>query len=260
MNVPLLPVQAAGAGVQALSVLVSAGISYKRVNKYIKEANRTMFGPRNLEVQILDTKKMMIAIGFDEVGDKGKLKLPPLIEETDEIYYTTAAAAYASSESHPVITEDPRMRRLRALDGHVAPLSLEADGEIIPEQWLKKFSTAPTRWMNSRDIKKMNKARAKWLAQHDGKAAELGGELAKVNEEITTLSLKAEVRTASDSQNAVESELSAKLAKRDAIIGQILQAGDKKMKKSDKREAKVVNRILWIVVTNKDKGTEGSVL
>jgi len=81
MNVPILPVQAAGAGVQAISGLLSAGISFTRARKYMQMSNATIFAPRGLAANIMSTKKMMNSVGCHENNQKGKLKLPPLSKE-----------------------------------------------------------------------------------------------------------------------------------------------------------------------------------
>jgi hypothetical protein len=50
----------------------------------------------------------------------------------------------------------------------------------------------PTRWLNGRDIKKMKKARSKWLGNSQQFVMELGDELAEVNGEMAQLSSRAE--------------------------------------------------------------------
>jgi hypothetical protein len=61
MNVPLLPVQTAGAFLQRVSLAASPGISFTRANKYIADGNQKMFHPCNLEAKLMGTKKMMAA-------------------------------------------------------------------------------------------------------------------------------------------------------------------------------------------------------
>lgn len=241
MNVPLLPVQGAGAFLQGVSLALSAGVSFMRARKYMRDANEKLFAPRNLEAKLLGTKKMMSAIGYTPTDTQGKLRLPTPLEQNDESFYLDAAA-FDESSTAPETAEDPRMRRLRALEGHVAPFNLSADYTVIPEQWFKKYSTAPTRWLNGRDIKKMTKARAKWLEKRGQFVAELGDELAAVNREIAQLNERTEAPWETSGGTAVDAEMSAKIAKRNAIIGRILQSGDKKgekkIRKSDKRETK----------------------
>lgn len=240
-NVPLLPVQGAGAVLQGVSLAASAGISSMRAKKYMTEANQKMFHPRNLEAKLMGTKKMMAAIGYIPTDANGKLSLPPALEQNDEGFYS-ADAALDESETTPSTAEDPRMRRLRALEGHVAPFHLAADQAVIPEQWFKKYSTAPTRWLNGRDIKKMTKARSKRLEKRGQLVVELGDELAEVNREIARLSARAETPCEGDGGSAIDAETASLIAQRNAIIGRILQSGDKKgakrIRKSDKRETK----------------------
>jgi hypothetical protein len=241
MNVPLLPVQGTGAFLQGVSLAASAGISFMRAKKFMADANAKMFHPRNLEAKLMGTKKMMSAIGYTPTDANGKLSLPPALEQNDEGFYS-AAASLNESETRPNTAEDPRVRRLRALEGHVAPFDLAADYAVIPEQWFKKYSTAPTRWLNGRDIKKMTKARSKWLEKRGQFAVELGDELAEVNREIAQLSSREETPWMAGGANSLDAEMANKIAKRNAIIGRILQSDDKKgekrMRKSDKRETK----------------------
>jgi len=149
------------------------------------------------------------------------------------------------------------MRRLRALDGYVLPLSVDVEPERIPEQRLKRYSTAPTRWLNIRDTKKTYKAREKWLKKRNKKSAELEGELAEVNREVDSLTQRAqrleEEPVDASEKTAMEDSLASALSKRNSLIEQILGAGEKQLKKSDKKETKLANRILWVVITNIQK-------
>ncbi|KAK8153872.1 hypothetical protein BKA80DRAFT_34170 [Phyllosticta citrichinensis] len=103
MAAPLLPVQAAGGAVQAISAIASAAVTVVRARKYLKNINETMFKPRGLAVKIMETKKMMQAVGAAET----KLKLPPLDDVND---------LDPMGQRQPgQVPEDPRMRRLRGL-------------------------------------------------------------------------------------------------------------------------------------------------
>lgn len=253
MNVPILPVQGAGAFLQGVSLAASAGVSFIRAKKYMADANAKMFHPRNLEAKLMGTKKMMAAIGYTPTDANGKLTLPPALEQNDEAFYS-AAASLDESEAAPSTAEDPRVRRLRALEGHIAPLDLAADYAVIPEQWFKKYSTAPTRWLNGRDIKKMTKARSKWLEKRGQFVVELGDELAEINREIAQLGSRDETPWTFDGGSAIDAEMANKIAKRNVIIGRILQSGDKKgekrMRKSDKREAKGESGLSSVLISS----------
>ncbi|EOD52740.1 hypothetical protein UCRNP2_446 [Neofusicoccum parvum UCRNP2] len=267
MSVPILPVQLAGGGVQALAAIGSASITLIRGRKYLKKVNAEIFNPRGLAVRICTTKKMMGAVGMNET----KLTLPPL-EDTNDLEFGLSHTE--SGRSTPAlegsVPEDPRMRRLRALEGHVTPITFDVPPQPLPEGALKRYSTAPTRWMNSRNMRGLIKGRDKGLKQQQEKAAELDEELTATNREIEELErLAIAQETVEDQymrnqarstgaggrpahQRMPSQDLIASRERKAQIIEEIKKAGEKKMKKSDKKEEKIANRILWIVITSLD--------
>ncbi|EKG13895.1 hypothetical protein MPH_08894 [Macrophomina phaseolina MS6] len=269
MSAPLLPVQLAGGGLQALAAVGSGAVTLVRAKKYLKKANAEIFNPRGLTVRTCTTKKMMQAIGLSET----KLTLPPLDDVNDlefGLTHTNSSGRNTPSALDQAVPEDPRMRRLRALEGHVAPVTFDVPQEPLPEGALKRYATAPTRWMNSRNVRGLIKAREKGLKQQRDKAAELDEELAAANREIEELErlavaqetvedqyLANQARSVGGGQPAghqrmASQDLAASIERRAQIIEEIKKAGEKKMKKSDKKEERVANRVLWIVITRSD--------
>ncbi|KAL1637570.1 hypothetical protein SLS56_000708 [Neofusicoccum ribis] len=267
MSVPILPVQLAGGGVQALAAIGSASITLIRGRKYLKKVNAEIFNPRGLAVRICTTKKMMGAVGMNET----KLTLPPL-EDTNDLEFGLSHTE--SGRSTPAlegsVPEDPRMRRLRALEGHVTHITFDVPPQPLPEGALKRYSTAPTRWMNSRNMRGLLKNRDKGLKQQQEKAAELDEELTATNREIEELErlaiaqetvedqyMRNQARSAGAGgrpahQRMPSQDLIASRERKAQIIEEIKKAGEKKMKKSDKKEERIANRILWIVITSLD--------
>ncbi|KAK8208599.1 hypothetical protein IWZ01DRAFT_508385 [Phyllosticta capitalensis] len=263
MAAPLLPVQIAGGAVQGISALASGAVTVVKTRKYLRKANETMFNPRGLVVKMMETKKMMAAVGATET----KLKLPPL-NDVDDLDPTNGQPGQ--------MPEDPRMRRLRALEEYVSPLSFNVPAEQLPEQWLERKATGPSRWLNARKTRKLAEVRGKGLKQQQDRAGQLAGELAQVNAEVQELERLARAQelvegqllenakgrprhpTESSTENRqIDHELAASLARRNEIIEEIRRAGEGKMKKADKKEEKIANRILWIVITRLDGNTLG---
>ncbi|KAF4302333.1 hypothetical protein GTA08_BOTSDO06291 [Botryosphaeria dothidea] len=266
MSAPLLPVQLAGGGLQALAAVGSGAVTFVRAKKFLKKANAEIFNPRGLTVRTCTTKRMMQAVGMNEA----KLTLPALNDVDDlEFGLTHTASGRSTPALEQGIPEDPRMRRLRALEGFVTPVSFDVPPEPLPEGALRRYTTAPTRWMNSRNVRGLIKAREKGLQQQRDKAAELDEELTAANREIEELERLAaaqetvenqyfanEARSAGGHhgghQRMASQDLAASLERRAQIIEEIKKAGEKKIKKSDKKEERVANRILWVVITRSE--------
>jgi hypothetical protein len=208
MSTQILPVQLAGGGLQVGAALASAGISIVRVRRYMKEANASIFEPRGLKAKVMTTKKMMAAI---EAPQADRLKLPPLhdFEDLQDGLASTSSASLDGAagedggQSQP-LPEDLRVRWIRALEGYISPLTFDVPPDAEPNGWLERAGTAPIRWANKRQVKKMHKLREKGL--ESSKAKEGGRDTAP----------------------------------------------NKKLAKADKKEEKVANRVLWLVISRAD--------
>ncbi|KKY23070.1 hypothetical protein UCDDS831_g03195 [Diplodia seriata] len=320
MSAPILPVQIAGGGLQALAALGSGAVTLVRVKGYLKKANAELFAPRGLAVRTCTTKRMLRAVGRggekklsfhggdntnntnandnDDVIDVDALLAehhaatlpaapPPRSERRPGLglHSRSASAASAISTASTASTaeqhaSDLHKRRLRALSGAVEPVTFDVPAAPLPANALKRYTTAPTRWMNGRSARSLAAGREKGMQQRRDKAAELDGELAAVKGEIEGLErLAAEEEVelqrrgygggglqelegegweqhgvvggsgAAGHQRNASRELAVSLEKRAHMIEEIRKAGEKKIKKSDKKEEKMANRVLWIVIT-----------
>lgn len=210
----ILPVQVVGGAVQILSAGLSAAFSWYRVRKYIRDINNTLFVPKGLQLKVLTTDNLIKIIGYTtnappEPGflekrmgnsNKPRLALPSLsIADCDTIDTTTTTEGGVEVGGHVY------QRRLEALSDLVAPLTIKdsnANGVVVNgdteakglKTTLHGLSTKPLRWINERDIKRMLKARAKWVQETDPTKQ------------------------------------------------------SKKLKKIDRKEHKIANRVLWIVI------------
>jgi hypothetical protein len=95
-------------GLSVATGLASTATSWTRAKTFVKTANEEIFLPRGLRCKVLETRKMMAAVGHGSTI----LELPPpdRLEERDEWDKDKNA---------------PRMRRVRALEALAAPLTFE---------------------------------------------------------------------------------------------------------------------------------------
>ena len=263
--------------------MASASASFIRVRKFMKSANTTIFAPRGLVVKILTTKKMMAAVGFTDTDAKGKLKLPPLNDLDDVAAYNDLSAMRCSIDTKATSTvKDPRLLRLQVPENHISPLTFDV-ADPGPESKLHKFGHAPLRWLNGKQLKKFDDTKAKSMKKREKKAAEVQEEEIKANNEILAIESKMQmVKKDLEGDHVVTNEYNAshgaiievdqenqlhelenarksEMQRRDTAIANLYKDADKKMNKVYKKEEKVANRILWIVVTKAD-GTEGDSL
>ncbi|KAE9369142.1 hypothetical protein N431DRAFT_345978 [Stipitochalara longipes BDJ] len=276
----ILPAQAVGGVFQVASVLGSAGVSIVRVRKYMKKANEEIFKRRDLVVKIMSTKKMMDAVGYRE--GKGKLTLPPMEELKDltppaqtALTLYQSEVEYSNSDGKIAIeVEDPRMRRLKALEGFIAPLELEK--EAAPTRGvMDKYGGAPLRWLNNKQDTKLQKAATRSVEhrrKHSGVVEEefrdTEMEIYGIEERMREIRVSAEKELDRESDTGkryeVEARMESELAElegrqmelekgRDDRVKEVYKKGDKKLEKLAKKEEKIANRILWIVVTRMDE-------
>lgn len=282
----ILPAQAVGGVFQVTSLLGSAGFTIVRVRKYLKKTNSTIFAPRGLVVKLMSTKKMMAAIGFEDVDEKGKLRLPPLEDVSDletgmggegvqvgvERVGTGGSGGSAKGKEKEKekgdVREDPRVLRLKALKDYISPLTLDVPQEIGHSGPVSKYGGAPLRWMNKKQLGKLDKAREKSIKEREKSAGKVEAATMETDEsirglerQITSLRRHTIENGSVGSGSRAESELAMlestkreELERRDTVVKEIQQKGDKKLNKVFKKEEKIANRILWVVISRIDGG------
>ena len=237
----------------------------------MKKANANIFAPRGLIVKIMSTKKMMTEVGCENLDAKGKLALPPLEELSDLTPQTGALIRHPTGGTTHSRTgssvEDPRMRRIRALNGYISPLELET-APAPTTGVMDKYGGAPLRWMNKRADAKLAKAADKSASARLEKAPEAESLILASERELESISqrmnevhdnslkernkypedrLRIEAR-AEEELGSLEEARKRVVAERDEKIAAIYKKGDKKLEKLAKKEEKIANRILWVVV------------
>ncbi|KAG5655138.1 hypothetical protein KAF25_001911, partial [Fusarium avenaceum] len=268
----VLPAQAIGGVLQVTTLLASAGVTFVRVRKFLKSANTDIFAPRGLVCRIMTTKKMMAAINFTQVDKKAKLKLPPL-ETIHDLGIPHSNSAPASMSSEDIQTnsrvelvvgvKDPRLLRLQALEGYIATLDFNVSEPSPPEGWLSKMGQKPLHWANNRQMKALEKAHRKWHKSRDSKASAISAPTLDSGNTSTATNTNIEMVHHSQ-ENFIQGsgDESAQLGelqmgtreeeKRKKTIKETNEGVDKKMEKAYKKEEKVANRILWIVIARVD--------
>jgi hypothetical protein len=234
----------------------------------MKVANAEIFGPRGLVVKLQTTKVMMASVGFTETDGKGKLGLPPLETVVDLETYN---AGYSSNGTDNISTnvvsplKDPRILRLQALEGYIAPLTFDIPAPS-PESALSKYSQAPLRWVNKKQSNSLVKAEVKYHKKRDSKAGVVAAETSKFDLEINDIDRQIEILQSEDvgcvdgawgKQDEIEAlniRRQKELDKRDVKVKEIYRDIDRKMGKVYKKEEKITNRILWIVIDKIDHG------
>lgn len=216
---------------------------------------------------------MMTAINCTNLDAKGKLALPPLDELKDLTPQTGALVRHdGRTNTFQVPVEDPRLRRLRALEGYISPLELETEA-VQPKGMMDKYGGAPLRWLNRKQDQKLAKAASTSTAKRIEKAPAANAEIARSEKEIEEIDAKIleahqegqkelEGASAEERRNiearvdyeiaVLEAKKLEEMDKRDENIAGIFKKGDKKLDKRAKKEEKIVNRILWVVITRLD--------
>lgn len=272
----VIPVQVVGAVLQVGSLAGSVAVSMIRTKRFLKKANKHMFGPRGLTCQLMTTKKMMAAVGFSDTDEKGNLKLPPLSNISDLKNYEAMASNQTGIEDlSPTGAEDPRLRRLRALDGYVAPLNFDVPDDTHKRNWLVQKTEVPLKWLGNKQMKKIDKVRDQTLKKREAKAPEIEAEVLKAQGKIEAIELKiAQIREEYNDKmtmfkgaeqekilvqvetdkhiKELEAERALEMQTRDLHIQEIYSTSDKKLRKVYLKEEKIANRILWIVITKGD--------
>lgn len=223
---------------------------------------------------------MMAAINFTATDGKGKLKLPPLDNVSDLDPFIEAVKDKAAAPK-----EDPRIMRLKALQDYVAPLTFDVPVDEMKRGIVNKYGGAPMRWLNNKQLNKIDKAREKSMKKRGEKEPEVEAEVGKTKSQIHNLEqqivvakanhqrasmVSAKVSLAKEQEQDVvlhhhpvesnleseikslENVLLAEQEKRDQAIAEIHRKGDKNLLKVYKKEEKIANRILWIVIQRQE--------
>lgn len=257
------PVQWAGMGVQAASGVASAATSYLRTRAYVKAINTDLFHPAGLHMHVLTTKKMMEKVGHPE----DKLNLPPL-DTTGELYdrkLSKDEVEHVLSNTSP--QNDPRLRRLQALEGYVMPLNTDVPNAIAPDSFFKKLSATQadrmSRKQNRRMIrkrsrigKKSNKADRRQqrgdvrlerlTSRADEQDADFQKQMSMCKDEREQEKL---LKRHEKEQEKLNRKVEKRLAKTERKVEKSSNKAERRRDSVDKKEHKTANKIRWLVIS-----------
>ncbi|KAL3473846.1 hypothetical protein BJX99DRAFT_190287 [Aspergillus californicus] len=291
--VPFHPVQLAGVGVQVISGLGTAAISYARTRAYIKAANQELFGPRGLRVKVITTKKMMAEVGVDddraqllsasipspvptkEVTERGIIQADqkiPLGKSGETAIPTTVYGSTSTSL-------DPRLQWMQALGDKVAPLQIDGlPGRVKPDNFLNRMSGSFAARQEIRQMKRLNRRQGKahrrqeeyvggaeWERQHgDERIRKIQSRI----DEIQTKATENLYQNMYDPEKRVQIQMNLEdLGKQQQKLEQAVREHDMKVEETlgqgnatltnvKAMEARLVQKIRWLVISKQIDETD----
>ncbi|PLN81647.1 hypothetical protein BDW42DRAFT_200708 [Aspergillus taichungensis] len=279
---PLLETQIVGLGVSVAAEYGSIKLSQARTQAYLRIANESLFAPRGLRVQILKTASMLEVVGVDG----GVLELPPLSgggafsgegeprrsrDGGDGDGNRSGEDGGEGLDGGSREQYDPQMRRLEALAGHVLPIRFDAS-RTDSDNWLKRVTQKQERWFTSRQntglgVKRDKAARMAEKAERAG--AEIDARIAEVERVGEAARERARERLAGPlgeslqgrgivrddldaEMKGVERKLEKLRKEREAKVTKVLVKSEKRVMRVEKRETKIAQKVMWVVVTGDD--------
>jgi hypothetical protein len=255
----LLSVQYAGVGLQFASDISSAAASYLRTKAYFEACNKDLFHPVGLHAAVLTTKDMMAKVGHGEQW----LRLLPLetSEDLDELVSSPMAGregGMRTAQETANSSEDPRIRRLNALNGYVAPLDFDVPAVVAPDNLINKMAAWQAQKTaekhEKKDLKRREKAEAKSRHPKDTVTKgerRLERKIASVEKSLEKHEGNPDAKKVRRAQERCEREQ----RKVERKIGR----KEEKSGKDERREEKKANKIRWIVITQWGGEAEGDV-
>lgn len=269
------PVQLAGIGLQVASTAASGATSYIRTRQYVKAINESYFHPAGLHLHVFGTKKMTAKVNYPQE----KLELPPLDYNTDLPPPTDGMDRRDSRQqtaAQVMEQNDPRLRRIKALEGYVLPIDLNVPSPATPDNLLKKMSAAKAAKLERKQNRKMQRKHAKLLRKKErseGKSSKREAKLERLESRLEVTELELEKQKSGESVGAAKSmselereraKLSRKVDKKNAKMEKrALKAETKQPKrerkvekrqdKLERKESKTANKIRWIVIVRRDQ-------
>ncbi|KAK9323039.1 hypothetical protein V1517DRAFT_321697 [Lipomyces orientalis] len=241
--------QIAGAATQAVAKIGIYAVSKGRTDRFMKQANSELFGPRRLKVQLCTTSALGKILG-----------LP-----ADEPFFAPLSDL---NKDQPV-----NERRLAALEGYISPLIFQVPPPSPQSSALARLSEKQVKRQLKKSENKLVKDRKKALKQMPGEnpksLREYEKEMRKLNNEIDKVNRKAEKEIAKKSKERekderkwikevekARKELEKELRKIDKEMDKLGRETEKERSKERKdyekedKEIKSFKKILWIVVVN----------
>lgn len=233
---PLPDVQFAAGGIAVGAVVAGRATSYARTKSYLKAINTDLFNPAGLKVSLMTTEKMMEEIGCSE----STLNLPPLSTFADFDEEAVAEPLNENQSTNMTNPDDPRVRRIRALEGHVMPLNFDVPPPAASrENFLKRMGDAHVNWLSRKQQKSLTKKREKAIEKDLSKQQKLEEMRLQSEQEIARLE-----RERNSRENEMQLKVTSEKAMRDPREGdKIVQAFEKQSDKIQKQIDKEQNKM-----------------
>ena len=269
--VPVPEVQYAFGGLAIGAVIAGQATSYARTKAYLKAVNTNLFNPAGLNVGLMTTMKMMEEIGCGE----STLNLPPLDSFADfdeEAVAEPLEENQSVGQAHP---DDPRVRRIRALEGYVMPLDFDVPPPAASrDNFLKRMGDAHVKWLSNRQQKSLTKKREKAIEKdleneqkQEEKRVQSEQVVARLEREWKTtqnemhLKMNSEkainhpkegdkvIQNLEKQSNKIERQIDKEKVKLEELAEKREENENKNLRKKDKREEKIARKIRWLVIS-----------
>lgn len=238
--VPLLTAQIVGSSVQAAALLAMYGVSKGRMELCLRAANREVFAPRGLKVEIarLATVARAAEMPIWDAATGRVDKRAPVLAPLDGL----------SRDGLQLLS--PHQRRLDALGAWIAPLDLAPLPDIKrSNNILGRVNAFASERQRKKEEKKMLKGRKKAYKNYEkdsrGAVEDFEKQMRKLEREETKVRRRASVK-----------KLRKGLAKIEKERGKVVREKEKETAKAEKhkirddKEQKRVRRILWVLIRN----------
>jgi hypothetical protein len=253
----LSSVQYAGMGLQLASGISSAAASYLRTKAYFKACNEGLFHPAGLHAGVLTTKDMMVKIGHGEQW----LRLPPLETSEDlEESMSNGGREGSVEAAHGTVgsLEDPRMRRLNALHGYVAPLDFNVPAVVAPDNLINKMAAWQAQKTAEKQEKKDSKRREKLAAKTHGPEEKVTKGERRLEKKLASVEKSLE-KHGGDPDGRKVRRARERYEREQRKVEKKAERKEEKSGKPERREEKKANKIRWIVITQWEGEAEGDV-
>lgn len=236
--------------------VASAATSYLRTKAYVKAVNTDLFHPAGLHLHVLTTRKMMEKVGIPE----DRLRLPPLDLSSDLHDRKLSREQVENSLRNAAPQDDPRLRRLQALEGRVMPLRTDVPDATTPDNLFRKIGAAHADRMSRKQNRKTIKRRSKvdrrqqrgdeklekFAAREDEQKAEFERKMALCRDGREQAKL---LRNYENDQEKLNRKVEKSIAKTERKVEKSSYKAEKRGAKVERKVTKTASKIRWLVIT-----------
>ncbi|KAK5047571.1 hypothetical protein LTR84_006668 [Exophiala bonariae] len=260
--VPLATAQIAGTAVNIAADVGAGALTYGRSEMELRKANKELFVPRGLKVEIAKLDAVARLAGIPILDDSGKFnKKVQLLGSIDEVDLDISTT----------------QRRLDAMQPWIAPLEIHGPrASVTPQNKLSQLNTSLDEKIKMRKEQKMLSKRREVLQDYDDDSKkvqskverdtrraeeDLAKEMEKIQREIDRAELKAD-RKPEKQQEKIEKlrrKMNEAVDEKDKELAKINRGYDKEVGNLEKdklkgdKEQKKMREILWLIIRKADK-------